>query len=266
MRQIVGSHVAALVLCSALVGGLACSSGGSGNGGTGGASGTGGSGTGGAGTGGSGTGGSGTGGAGTGGAGTGGAGTGGTPMDAPVDTSDAKADALSDASDGGGDAATGAFTFTSSTLKMMGANLAIPASASAPMNQSPAFAWSGAPAGTMSFVITLKDLQGDTHYAIWDIPASTTMIAAGLPRGPIAVPAGAKQKAIYGDGRGYEGPGAPPPAHTYEFQLWALNAATLPANVASMTPAQMRSTGLPPLKVNATSTVIITAKGTLGGL
>jgi phosphatidylethanolamine-binding protein (PEBP) family uncharacterized protein len=118
----------------------------------------------------------------------------------------------------------------------------------------------------MSFAITLKDLQGDTHWAVWDIPAGTTMIAAGLPRGPIAVPAGAKQKAIYGNKLGYEGPGAGGAPHDYEFQIWALNVATLPANVASQLPAQMRATGLPGLRVNAMASVIIKAKGTLGGL
>jgi Raf kinase inhibitor-like YbhB/YbcL family protein len=164
------------------------------------------------------------------------------------------------------DGPAGAFTFTSSTLRMMGANLVFPASTSAPMNQSPAFAWSGAPAGTMSFVITLKDLQGDTHWALWDIPADTTMIAAGLPRGTVAVPAGAKQKAIYGDMRGYEGPGAPAPPHEYEFQIWALKVATLPANVASQSPAQMRSTGLPAQLVSPTATVIFKARGQRGGL
>jgi phosphatidylethanolamine-binding protein (PEBP) family uncharacterized protein len=266
MSQVFASRLAALTLCYSVIGGLACSSDGGSSGGTGGAIGTGGSGSGGIGSGGSGSGGSGSGGSGSGGSSTGGSGSGGAVVDSGTDVADGPVEKTSEVGDAGGDSSTGSLTFSSSTLRMMGANLVFPASASAPMNQSPAFAWSGAPAGTLSFVITLKDLQGDTHWAIWDISPTTTMIAAGLPRGPIAVPAGAKQKAIYGDTRGYEGPGAPPPAHSYEFELWALNVATLPANVASMTPAQMRATGLPPLKVSPTSSVKILAKGNLGGI
>ena len=248
MRQVFASRVTALAFCSLLVGGLACSSGSSGGGGTGGVSGTGG------------TGGSGTGGVGTGGAGTGGAGTGGAQTDAGGDTSDAKTDAPSDT--GGGDVATGPFTLKSSTLVMMGANLAFPASASAPMNQSPELSWTNPPAGTMSFALTIYDLgMQNTHFVLSNISADTTMLPANLPRGAMpTIPAGATWKSAFGGTPGYEGPGAGP--STYEIELWALNVAKLPANIASQSLNMMHSTGLNTVKI---ASVKLTVKGQRNG-
>jgi len=71
---------------------------------------------------------------------------------------------------------------------------------------SPALAWSGAPAGTLSFAILLKDLTiesgqsaGDMnpehpyHWTIWNIPSTTTSLAASLPSGQVPIP-GTEQK------------------------------------------------------------------------
>src|SRR6266478_561603 len=164
MRQIFASRLVAMALSCALLGGLACSSGGSG-----------------------------TGGMGTGGSGSGGSGTGGTVSDAGSGGADAATDAPRDGGDAAGDGSTGALTFKSTTRGLMGDNLAFPASASAPMNQSPALAWDGVPAGTMSFAISMFDAtMRNTHWILWDIPMSTMMLPANLPRGAMpATPAGA---------------------------------------------------------------------------
>src|SRR5262245_51354412 len=66
-------------------------------------------------------------------------------------------------------------------------------------NQSPALQWSGAPAGTKSFAVTLYDPDAPTgsgwwHWVVFNIPASTTSLAegAGTPDGG-QLPAGAAQ-------------------------------------------------------------------------
>jgi len=255
MRQIPASRLS--VFCCALLCGLGCSSGGAGGGG-GGSSGSGGSGSGGNGGSGAGTGGAGTGDSGAGGGGAGGSGTGGAPMDAPSNAADAPADAA----DAGGESSPAAFSFTSGTLVMMGNDLVFPASASAPMNQSPQLSWAGAPAGTLSFAVSMFDAtMRNTHWILWDIPATTTMLPASLPRGAMpANPAGATQKSAFGGTPGYEGPGAG--AGNYELELWALNVAKLPANVAGQSLNVMHMTGLASVKI---ASVKIMARGKRNG-
>jgi Raf kinase inhibitor-like YbhB/YbcL family protein len=91
-------------------------------------------------------------------------------------------------------------------------------------NVQPAFTFSNAPEGTVSYALIFHDLDvafgGNTadvlHWMVWNIPAS----AMGIPEGK--VPDGAVQ-----GGRGaYAGPGAPagPRYHHYVFELYALNA------------------------------------------
>jgi Raf kinase inhibitor-like YbhB/YbcL family protein len=95
---------------------------------------------------------------------------------------------------------------------------------------SPALMWSGAPAGTMSFALTLTDNSNDfAHWTIYDIPAATTslpmnVMAAAMP----AMPAGAKQGANTAPlaGPGYFGP-CGGTSNPYEFTLYAIDAATL---------------------------------------
>lgn len=101
-------------------------------------------------------------------------------------------------------------------------------------NRSPALAWSGAPAGTKSFALTLFDPdarsgRGFWHWLVVDIPAS----AAGLPEGAgsgSGMPAGAGQGANDFGSAGYGG-ACPPPgsgAHHYEFTLYALGTPSVP--------------------------------------
>jgi Raf kinase inhibitor-like YbhB/YbcL family protein len=93
---------------------------------------------------------------------------------------------------------------------------------------SPQLSWTGAPAGTMSYVLIMHDvdaaipagsLNNDiSHWVVWNIPASSTSIPEGGP-----VPAGANQYSLRGPQ--YMGP-APPaghPYHHYIFEVYALN-------------------------------------------
>ena len=154
--------------------------------------------------GGGGMGGGGMGGGGTGGGGMGGGGTGGGGM-------------------GGG----GAFSFSSSGLVMMGNTLVFPPRHSAPTEVSLPFTISGVPDGTMSLAIILHDRDASTHWALWDIPPTTTMIAQGIPKNTATpgapAPMGSKQTTARG---GYYGPGAT--RHTYDIRLYALKVPTLP--------------------------------------
>ncbi|HTW83547.1 MAG TPA: YbhB/YbcL family Raf kinase inhibitor-like protein [Candidatus Sulfotelmatobacter sp.] len=96
-------------------------------------------------------------------------------------------------------------------------------------NRSPQLSWSGAPAGTKSFAITIWDPDAPTgvgfvHWVLFDIPATTT----SLPEG-----AGAKSDAGVGGIHGttdfgtqaYGGP-CPPPGHGphhYHITVYALD-------------------------------------------
>jgi Raf kinase inhibitor-like YbhB/YbcL family protein len=99
-------------------------------------------------------------------------------------------------------------------------------------NQSPALRWSGAPAGTKSFAITMYDpyrppQSGWWHWIVYDLPATTLHLvrAAGVAAG--GMPEGAKQGLPDGDApqRHYYGPcpdkGDPP--HQYVISVYALS-------------------------------------------
>jgi Raf kinase inhibitor-like YbhB/YbcL family protein len=97
---------------------------------------------------------------------------------------------------------------------------------------SPQLSWSGAPAGTVCFVIIAHDLDAVTgkssedhlHWGIFNIPATVNSLAEGVPNVP-QLPDGSIQinsSAPFVDG--YRGPafkGASP--HHYAFQLYALD-------------------------------------------
>jgi Raf kinase inhibitor-like YbhB/YbcL family protein len=93
-------------------------------------------------------------------------------------------------------------------------------------NISPELRWSGAPAGTQSFALVLFDVSyGQTHWAIWNIPANVTLLAANVPKDTAmpATPAGSRQSnanfAMGGDG--YFGPHVP--CNVFRFVLYALS-------------------------------------------
>jgi len=98
-------------------------------------------------------------------------------------------------------------------------------------NQSPALRWSGAPAGTQSFALTMYDPDAPSgsgwwHWFVVDLPASTTELPANAgARNSTALPCGARQ--IRNDfGVPAWGGLCPPPGdkpHRYVFTIHALS-------------------------------------------
>lgn len=97
-------------------------------------------------------------------------------------------------------------------------------------NQSPELHWSGAPAGTQSFAVSLYDPDAPTgsgwwHWYVIDLPASTTTLARGAGAADGAkLPAGARQIRTDFGAIGYGGP-CPPVGdepHRYIVTVYAL--------------------------------------------
>jgi Raf kinase inhibitor-like YbhB/YbcL family protein len=97
-------------------------------------------------------------------------------------------------------------------------------------NTSPALTWSGAPAGTVAYAVTVYDPDAPTgsgwwHWMVTNIPASVTKLSAGAgAQDGKSLPAGASQTKI---DYGYAGWGGTcPPAgdkpHRYIFTVYAL--------------------------------------------
>ena len=97
-------------------------------------------------------------------------------------------------------------------------------------NISPALEWSGAPAGTKSFAITVYDPDAPSgsgwwHWMMYDIPSSVTSLSSGAGNKGGALPSGARQGMTDSGVRGWEGP-CPPPGddpHRYVFTVFALS-------------------------------------------
>jgi len=141
------------------------------------------------------------------------------------------------------DAAAAAFTLTSSAYVEGGV---IPnAHSCRGVNTSPALSWSAGPAGTLSYAIVFTDITPGAvliHSAIWDIPASVTSLPEGVMKVAMpVVPAGSKQCRSYDPSViGYNGP-CPGSMHTYQFKLYAINAAALPGVTTNSTRAQVQT-------------------------
>jgi hypothetical protein len=143
--------------------------------------------------------------------------------------------------DGGGDedanVAPGTFTLTSTAFA---AGAAIPAIHSLLAgNDSPPLVWSGAPAGTLSYAIVVRDISlvgANYHWVIYDIPAATTSLPQDVDKAAApAQPAGAKQTYwSFGASTGYQGPN-PPSEHNYQFTVYSFATATItpPADLTS---------------------------------
>jgi hypothetical protein len=110
-------------------------------------------------------------------------------------------------------------------------------------NASPQLRWSGAPAGTKSYVLILDDYEarggdGFIHWVAYNIPAAATELAGN---------AGASEPDLAGGGRHayndflrrrYDGPCPPEgPPHKYRFTVYALD---LPAIDDAGTPMTWR--------------------------
>jgi Raf kinase inhibitor-like YbhB/YbcL family protein len=97
-------------------------------------------------------------------------------------------------------------------------------------NVSPALSWSGAPAGTKSFALTVYDPDAPTgsgfwHWVIANIPVGTTSLAknAGDVKAGLA-PKGSVQVRNDYSAMGYGGPCPPKgPPHHYVFTLFAVD-------------------------------------------
>src|SRR5262249_36776114 len=95
-------------------------------------------------------------------------------------------------------------------------------------NISPDLSWTGTPAGTKSFVLTIFDTDAPTgsgwwHWVVVNIPASTKSIASGAS-GAKTLPSGALETRTDFGTPGYGGPC--PPAndspHRYLISLYAM--------------------------------------------
>jgi hypothetical protein len=112
-------------------------------------------------------------------------------------------------------------------------------------NVSPALAWTGAPKGTKSFVLTVYDPDAPTgsgwwHWVVFNISAAAT----GLPKGAgdpskHLLPAGSIQSRTDYGTAGYGGP-CPPQGdkpHRYQFTLYALDVEKIEGADATVSPA-----------------------------
>lgn len=101
-----------------------------------------------------------------------------------------------------------------------------------PTGSSPALQWSNPPQGTASFALIFHDMEGApakgssdvTHWILWNVPATSTSIAAGVQTD--ASPDGIQQGKNVRNVNGYQPPCPPPGAvpHHYTFELYALDA------------------------------------------
>ena len=97
--------------------------------------------------------------------------------------------------------------------------------------KSPQLSWSGAPAGTKSFVLMLEDPDALSpkpfvHWLVANIPADTMMLPEALPKGDMLPNVGNAIQGAANTGKvGFYGPQPPPedPTHHYHFQIFALD-------------------------------------------
>lgn len=115
-----------------------------------------------------------------------------------------------------------------------------PANTCTGVDTSPQLDWQNAPAGTQSFAVVLTDKSNNlTHWVIYDIPAAATGLPANVEKAfaPTNVAGAHQTTSFQANVRGYLGP-CPPVQHTYEFAVFAINAATLPGATMQTTRAQ----------------------------
>lgn len=100
-----------------------------------------------------------------------------------------------------------------------------------PNASSPALSWSNPPSAAMSFAVVMHDTDAApmkgvmdvTHWIFWNIPASSTSVAAAIK--PDASPDGIVQGKNIRGVNGYQPPCPPPGAtpHHYIFEIYALD-------------------------------------------
>lgn len=153
---------------------------------------------------------------------------------------------------GAGGTATGTFTLSSTELTAGGEFLDKHTCQESGFDndESPPLAWSGAPEGTLSYVVTfidrtLVDEESPLgyHWALFNLSADVTALPANLPAGlTLTDPVSATQSrtSYLGPCPGYGQTEPADPPHTYEFTVWALP--TLTASVSGMLDGAMLAT------------------------
>jgi Raf kinase inhibitor-like YbhB/YbcL family protein len=146
----------------------------------------------------------------------------------------------------------------------VGEDVVFPKSASYPVDQSPPFSFVGVPASAKSLAVTFVDHSiGAVKWVVWDIPPRSAGLPANLSKTPhpAELPTSTQRGSL---GRtGYSGPGVKgPPLHSYEFQLYALDVATLP-DVQGADTVAIRSRLL--AAHTLAKSPLFVAKGQLGG-
>ncbi|MEO8888655.1 MAG: YbhB/YbcL family Raf kinase inhibitor-like protein [Jatrophihabitantaceae bacterium] len=131
----------------------------------------------------------------------------------------------------------GSFTVTSSDItegQPLPAAHAYEGAADSAANRSPQLSWSGFPDGTKSFAITCYDPDAPTpsgfwHWALVDVPASTTSLDQGAGAAGASVPGHAFH--VRNDWSSKDYGGAYPPdgdiAHRYYFVVHAVDVESL---------------------------------------
>jgi Raf kinase inhibitor-like YbhB/YbcL family protein len=123
---------------------------------------------------------------------------------------------------------------------------------------SPPLAWTTGTAKAKSYAVVLVDStpKDKQHWAMWDIPATTTTLKEGLGLG-FDVPdvAGAHQKAMESNNQSlqYFGPCPGGKNHKYVFTLYALKVAKLPGLTKKSTVLQAETAA----KANALATATL---------
>jgi Raf kinase inhibitor-like YbhB/YbcL family protein len=133
---------------------------------------------------------------------------------------------------------------------------------------SPQLSWSGFPAQTRSFAVTMYDPDAPTgsgfwHWAVFNLPATVTSLEAGagapgsrlLPKGAITLPNELRRPAFVG-----AGPPAGTGTHRYQFIVHAVDVARLDVDPES-TPAVLGFN----LHFHTLARAVIEATGVFGG-
>jgi len=108
----------------------------------------------------------------------------------------------------------------------------VPAKNAGAMGASPALSWTNTPAGTVSFVLMMRDpdvarnrtSEDVLHWLMFNIPDDKLQLQEGIPAGA-TLPDGSMQVKNVAGVNGYRGPGAPAsgPVHHYTLELYALD-------------------------------------------
>ena len=95
---------------------------------------------------------------------------------------------------------------------------------------SPALAWTNTPAGTVTFLLHMHDIDvarnkttdDQAHWVVWNIPGTAMGLPEGVPKGETLADGSHQTSA---SGPVYRGPGAPAtgPMHHYVFEIFALD-------------------------------------------